>query len=338
MDDRVQRRLRRGAPRRRQRPRLPDRQHEELGLRAGAPARRGGDRGASALALAASLPRRATRRRARSRSRSRSAAGIGSRSTASRTRTPSSPAGGERRTTRSSPRDGARERSRPASRSSSSSRPPARRSQASRATRFTTLAETDDRILATAIDARWRYGARRASTSARAGRTPRGGGCSRRSPRTTAARSSTRSTRWARRCSSAAGGRGDPAAAAEPPPPAGRPGRRSASTTRTSSSSRPPSRTASWRGRCAAPDPAVRECGRTTRVARARPRRAVETPLGFGLVHRAAVDRAQEVVEQALAGRGVVEDVADERRLRRLVDEVRAAARRPASSPSRKKA
>ena len=37
---------------------------------------------------------------------------------------------------------------------------------------------------------------------------------------------------------------------------------------------------------------------------------------------RAAVHRAQEVVQQALPGRGVVEHVADERRLRRLLDEV----------------
>src|ERR1043165_1446081 len=37
---------------------------------------------------------------------------------------------------------------------------------------------------------------------------------------------------------------------------------------------------------------------------------------------RAAGDAAQEVVEQALAGRGVVEHVADQGGLRRLVDEV----------------
>ena len=40
------------------------------------------------------------------------------------------------------------------------------------------------------------------------------------------------------------------------------------------------------------------------------------------LGERAAVHAAQEVVEQALAGRGVVEDVADERRLAGLLDEV----------------
>src|SRR5438552_477616 len=43
---------------------------------------------------------------------------------------------------------------------------------------------------------------------------------------------------------------------------------------------------------------------------------------GFLLRDRAGVDAAQEEVEQALAGGGVVEDVADQRRLRRLVDEV----------------
>ena len=37
---------------------------------------------------------------------------------------------------------------------------------------------------------------------------------------------------------------------------------------------------------------------------------------------RAAVQRAQEVVQQSLSGRGVVEDVADERGLRGLGDEV----------------
>src|SRR5215471_813250 len=37
---------------------------------------------------------------------------------------------------------------------------------------------------------------------------------------------------------------------------------------------------------------------------------------------RAGLDRAQEVVEESLPGRGVVEDVAHERRLRGLVDEV----------------
>src|SRR6185503_395155 len=40
------------------------------------------------------------------------------------------------------------------------------------------------------------------------------------------------------------------------------------------------------------------------------------------LADGAAVDRAQEEVEQALPRRRVVEDVADERRLRRLGDEV----------------
>src|SRR5438477_60152 len=41
-----------------------------------------------------------------------------------------------------------------------------------------------------------------------------------------------------------------------------------------------------------------------------------------GLGDRAGVDAAQEEVEEALPRRGVVEDIADERRLRRFVDEV----------------
>jgi hypothetical protein len=56
----------------------------------------------------------------------------------------------------------------------------------------------------------------------------------------------------------------------------------------------------------------------------------------FLLRQRAAVDAADEVVEQALAGRGVVEDVADERGLAAFSMKLR---RRSvaASRPSRKK-
>src|SRR4030095_1472182 len=43
---------------------------------------------------------------------------------------------------------------------------------------------------------------------------------------------------------------------------------------------------------------------------------------GVRLRERAAAHGAQEVIEQALAGGGVVEDVTDQRRLRRLADEV----------------
>src|SRR5262249_16419665 len=39
-------------------------------------------------------------------------------------------------------------------------------------------------------------------------------------------------------------------------------------------------------------------------------------------VDRAAVERAQEVVEQTLAGGRVIEDLTDQRRLRRFLDEV----------------
>src|SRR3954453_5372161 len=48
----------------------------------------------------------------------------------------------------------------------------------------------------------------------------------------------------------------------------------------------------------------------------------------FFLRDRAAVEGAEEVVQQALARRGVVEDVADERRLAGLLDEIAEALRR----------
>src|SRR5258706_2164025 len=49
---------------------------------------------------------------------------------------------------------------------------------------------------------------------------------------------------------------------------------------------------------------------------------------GLGFRDRAAVPGAEEEIEQALAGRGVVEDVADEGRLSGLRDEVRQPRRR----------
>ena len=66
---------------------------------------------------------------------------------------------------------------------------------------YTTLAETDDRILATSLVARWRYDAhgRRTGTSptTRSRRC-----CSSASPRSTARRCSRRCTAWARPCCS----------------------------------------------------------------------------------------------------------------------------------------
>ena len=60
--------------------------------------------------------------------------------------------------------------------------------------RYTTLAETTDRVLATAVSARWRHaGRRRRSRRAAALLATR-------SPRTTRCRCSRRCTRWARRC------------------------------------------------------------------------------------------------------------------------------------------
>ena len=67
--------------------------------------------------------------------------------------------------------------------------------------RFTTLPDTDDRLMATQDHARSGATARRASTSTRRG--PRSSArCSRSSPITTARASSTRSGSWPRRCSS----------------------------------------------------------------------------------------------------------------------------------------
>src|SRR4029077_10889617 len=48
---------------------------------------------------------------------------------------------------------------------------------------------------------------------------------------------------------------------------------------------------------------------------------------GLRLGHRAAAERAQKVVEEPLPGGGVVEDVAHERRLAGLLDEVAQARR-----------
>ena len=64
--------------------------------------------------------------------------------------------------------------------------------------KYTTLQETDDRIMATALTARWRYDAQRSSTGTRR-TTTSGARCSRSSPTPTAWRCSRRSTRWARR-------------------------------------------------------------------------------------------------------------------------------------------
>ena len=62
---------------------------------------------------------------------------------------------------------------------------------------FTTLPETDDRILATSLVAKWRHATAPTSTGTR--RTTRSGDCcSRPSPRRTPARSRRRCTRWAR--------------------------------------------------------------------------------------------------------------------------------------------
>ena len=66
------------------------------------------------------------------------------------------------------------------------------------ADRYTTLAETDDRILATAVTARWRH----SRTAGRLGAAYAdvGPSCWRSSPRCTAWRCSRRCSRWARRC------------------------------------------------------------------------------------------------------------------------------------------
>ena len=65
--------------------------------------------------------------------------------------------------------------------------------------RFTTLTETDDRILATAVTARWRYTDPEVDFNAPTRRS--GSSSSRCSPRPTRSRCSRRSTRWAPRCS-----------------------------------------------------------------------------------------------------------------------------------------
>jgi urate oxidase len=59
--------------------------------------------------------------------------------------------------------------------------------------KYTTLAETSDRILATAVTARWRYQGRAITKSA--------GSCWKPLPRNTVCRCSKRCTQWAKRCS-----------------------------------------------------------------------------------------------------------------------------------------
>ena len=82
--------------------------------------------------------------------------------------------------------------------------------------RYTTLPETEDRILATIVTADWTTAASRPRTPGR----PRATRSSARSPTTTARRSSSRCTGWGRRRWRPTRRRAHPPHAAQPPPPA----------------------------------------------------------------------------------------------------------------------